>query len=266
MRLAFEGGRPLGFVHAAFGPTADGSAIDRTKGLISMLMVVQHSQGGGIERELLDAAEDYLRVRGAKSVSAGGDAGEHPFYLGLYGGSEYSGVLMSDEAAIRRYLNAGYLETRRRHVLQKRLMGFRAPIDRKQMTLRRQYTVSQLNDPAPSSWWDACVNQPTDRQRFFALDETREIKGTVDVWSIAPMGQSWGVNAVGISELKILEATRRKGLGTYLLAEALKVVAAEGAALAETHIPTDNAAALKVFKMLGFEEVDVSISLSKSLV
>ena len=265
MRLAFEGGRPLGFVHAAFGPTADGSAIHHSKGLISMLMVVQHPQAGGIERELLDAAEDYLRVRGAKSASAGGETGDQPFYLGLYGGAEYSGVLMSDEAAIRRYLNAGYLETRRRLVLQKRLVGFRAPVDRKQMALRRKYTVSHVSDPSPASWWDACVNQPTDRQRFSAQDESRQAKGSVDLWAISPMGVSWGVNAVGVSELKILETTRRQGLGTYLLAEALKSVASEGAALAETHIPAENTGALRVAKMLGFEEVDVSISFSKSL-
>lgn len=265
LKLAFEGGRPLGFVHAAFGPTASGSAIDHSKGLISMLMVTPHPQAGSIERELLDAAEDYLRARGAKSTSAGCDTSEPPFYLGLYGGAEYSGVLMSDDAAVRRYLSAGYTESQRRLVMQKRLAGFRAPVDRKQMTLRRKYTVSRVSDPAPASWWDACVHQPTDRQRFSAQDESRTVKGTVDFWTISPMGSSWGVNAVGIFALKILEATRRQGLGTFLVAEALKAAASEGAMLAETHVPMENAAALKVCKMLGFEEVDVSLLLTKSL-
>lgn len=265
LRLAFEGGRPLGFVHAAFGPSASGAAIDRAQGFISMLMVSPHSQAGSIERELLDAAEDYLRVRGAKKISVGSDAGEQPYYLGLYGGAEYSGVLMSDEAAIRRYLSNGYAETRRRLVMQKRLIGFRAPVDRKQMALRRKYTVTHVSDPTPASWWDACVNQPTDRQRFFAQDETHTVKGSVDLWTISPMGASWGINAVGICELKILEATRRQGLGTFLVAEAIKAAVAEGAALAETHVPVENAAALRVCKMLGFEEVDVSVTFSKTL-
>lgn len=230
-----------------------------------MLMVAPHPQSGSIERELLDAAEDYLRVRGAKTVSIGADAGQQPFYVGLYGGAEYSGVLMSDEGAIRRYLSAGYVESRRRLVMQKRLTGFRAPVDRKQMALRRKYSISRVSDPAPASWWDACVNQPTDRQRFFAQDETREVKGSVDIWTISPMGASWGVNAIGICELKILETTRRQGLGTFLVAEAIKAAVSEGAALAESHVPVENTAALRVCKMLGFDEVDVSVMLTKSL-
>jgi GNAT superfamily N-acetyltransferase len=265
LRLAFEGGRPLGFVHAAFGPSADGASIDCAQGLISMLMVVPHAHSGAVERELLDAAEDYLRQRGAKTVTSGGNDENPPFYLGIYGGAEYSGVLMSDDAAIRRYLAAGYVETNRRLVMQKRLNGFRAPVDRKQMALRRKYTVTLVQDPAPATWWDACVHQPTDRQRFSARDETGEVRGTVDLWSISTMASNWGVNAVGISELKILETTRRQGLGTFLVAEALKSAVSEGAALAETHIPLDNAAALKVCKVLGFEEVDVSITLRKKL-
>lgn len=266
LRLAFDGGRPLGFVHAAFGPTADGAQIDPTRGVISMLMTSPHPHAMAIERELLDAAEDYLRTRGATTVRAGGGDGAPPFYLGIYGGAEYSGVLLSDEQAIRRYLSAGYVETGRRLVMQKRVIGFRSPVDRKQMGLRRNYTVSQVNEPAPASWWDACVHQPTDRQRFSARDTSGAVKGMVDLWTIAPMGASWGVQAVGISELKILEATRRQGLGVFLVSEALKVAVAEGAALAETHIPSDNAAALKICKVLGFEEVDVSVSLTKSLV
>lgn len=264
-RLAFDGGRPLGFVHAAFGSREDGAALDFTRGVIAMLMVSPHPQAASIERELLDAAEDYLRVRGAKTVHAGGDRGDQPFYLGLYGGSEYSGILMSDEGAIRRYLASGYQEVRRRLVLQKRLAGFRAPVDRRQMALRRKYTVTQVSDPSPASWWDACVHQPTERSRFSARDELGEVKGEVDLWVISPMGASWGVNAVGVSELKILEATRRQGLGAFLVAEALKTAASEGAALAETHIPVDNVAALRICKVLGFEEVDVSITFAKAL-
>lgn len=265
-RIAFEGGRPLGFVHAAFGSQPDGGALNYDHGVISMLMVAPHPQAASIERELLDAAEDYLRVRGAKVAFAGGDPGEQPFYLGLYGGSEYSGILMSDEAGIRRYTNAGYQEVRRRLVMQKRLIGFRPPIDRKQMTLRRKYTVTQVNDPSPSSWWDACVHQPTERSRFSARDEFGEVRGEVDLWSISPMGSSWGVHAVGVSELKICESMRRQGLGAFLVAEALKAAAAEGAALAETHIPVDNVGALRICKILGFEEIDVSITFAKRLV
>ena len=48
-------------------------------------------------------------------------------------------------------------------------------------------------------------------------------------------------------------------MATYLLGEALRQLHTQGVALVEVHVAEENAAALRLFENLGFEQVDSAI-------
>ncbi len=265
--LAFEGEHPVGFVHAGFGPSDDRSALNTELGTTCMLMVNARDDLAAIAGELLNHAEQYLIDRGAREVYAGASTSGAPFYLGLYGGSQLSGVLASDTASLEAYAAAGYEESERQIVFQRSLIGFRPLVDRTQMKLRRRFQVEEYLDPPAEDWWEACTFGSTNRVRFW-LDQRgsgRISCGQAALWDVEPLASNWGVRAAGVVELKIDESERRQGLGTFLLGESLRQMQSNGAVLAEAHVPSTNAAGLALFNKLGFEQTDESVVMRKSI-
>lgn len=255
--VAADNGRPVGFVHAAFGP---GDAEDRLStrfGVTCLVLVRLDYQRQGIGAQLLARSEAYLRGRGAQVLYAGGIAPLNGFYLGLYGGSELPGVLDSDSQAQQLFLSQHYREIDRTHVLQRDLTGFRAPVDRQQMQIRRRSTVEVIGDPAARTWWQACAWSLLGRTRFeLTLRDSPGAAASATFWSIQPLAKSWGVNAAGLVELEVGEAHRRQGLGTFLLGEAFRQLQAQGVSLVEVQTMQHNAAAHKLYEKLGFKLVD----------
>ena len=96
--VAERDGRILGYVHAGFGPdlpvecTAPFS-FDTSLGTIAMLVVDHGVDNPELACGLILEAERYLCSRGASVLYAGGQFPLNPFYWGLYGGAEGSGVL-----------------------------------------------------------------------------------------------------------------------------------------------------------------------------
>ena len=89
----------VGMVHAGFGFTADGAAIDHSVGAINAIIVAPDYRCQGIGTELLSRAEQYLTERGAKRILAGPARGHDAFYFGIYGGARPSGFLETDPIA-----------------------------------------------------------------------------------------------------------------------------------------------------------------------
>src|SRR5262249_1931893 len=69
--LAGDDGRPVGFAHAGFGPTADGAGLSTEAGVTCVLGVLPDYRRRGIGSELLRRGEAYLRGRGARELYAG---------------------------------------------------------------------------------------------------------------------------------------------------------------------------------------------------
>jgi len=256
--LAFDGDLPVGFGHAAFGPSDDGRRVDHALGVTHLVMVRPHYQRKGIGRELLARCEDYLQRRGAGVLYAGGVGQLNGFYLGLYGGSELPGVLDSSKAAQQLFQAAGYREIDRTIVLHRETATFRPPIDRRLMALRRSTTVRLEYDPPSPDWWHASTIGSLNLVRFAVdLRQPATTDAAVALFSLMdPFSRTWGVQAAGLIELKVRPDLARQGLGTFLVGEAMQQLRGMGIALVETQTMIHNTAALGLYRKLGFQVVD----------
>lgn len=264
--VAEEDGQAIGFVHAGFGCCDDGSALSTQCGATCMLMVAPHVDRAEIAVELLAQSENYLQRGGATTLYGGSTYPVDPFYQGLYGGSELSGVLASDAPWVQLFLDAGYREAERYSILQRKLTGFRPPVNRQQMQLRRRYNIESQQDPPEPDWWRACTYGQTDRTQFTLCPrDGTTASGSVTFWDMEPLASSWGIHAAGLIQLEIEPSLRRQGLATFLVGESLRQIGAVGVTLAEVHIMQSNEAALGLYKKLGFEQIDQGIMLRKDV-
>jgi GNAT superfamily N-acetyltransferase len=259
--LAFDGEVPVGFGHAAFGSTDDGRRIDRTLGVTHLVMVRPHYQGRGIGSQLLIRCEEYLRREGAQVLYAGGVGHLNGFYLGMYGGSELPGVLDSSVYAQKLFLKNDYREIDRVHVLHRDLMTFRPPIDRRLMPLRRNATMRFDYDPPSPNWWHAstygCFNLVRYALMLKVPTQSTPIEAAAATfWMMETFTRSWGVHAAGLIDVQTRPELQRQGIATFLLGEAFHHLRSEGTTLVETQTMVHNAAALGLYKKLGFTPAD----------
>jgi len=255
--LAIDDETPVGFVHAGFGPTDDEQRIEHKFGVTCMLMVRHDYRRLGIGRELIARSEQFLRDQGAKVLYGGGIRPLNPYYLGLYGGSELPGVLDSDQAAQQIYRACGYREIDHTRIFQRDLAGFRPPVDRHQMQIRRRMTVEITEDPPARTWWEACTFGGFERTRFELVEKSsRQTAASAIFWRIEPLGTSWGVQAAGLIDLEVQDDHRQKGVATALVSEAMKHLGQSGFHRVEVQTMQANTAALRLYKKLEFQEVD----------
>ncbi|MCL4200972.1 MAG: GNAT family N-acetyltransferase [Pirellulaceae bacterium] len=266
--VAVDGSRLVGFAHAAFGPTNDGSAVSTETGTTCMLMVGPHVDRRQIAEELLRRSEGYLRSRGARHLMVGCVRPVNPFYLGLYGDNDSPGLLESDKETVSLFHSAGYQSAQTRAVLERRLSGFRPILDRVQMQVRRQYHIELEFDPPAGNWWEGCTTCQADRLMHRIVSRNAgETCGSVTSWDLEHLSASRGVRAVALTGLEVQQAHRGQGLGTFLVGETLRRLHNEPAHrvdLAVIHVAEDNRPALALFQKLGFTQVDRSLVLRKS--
>ncbi len=254
--LAHDDGRPLGFAHAGFGPDAARNWISPETGVICVVVTDPGCAEAQVTDGLLDRCEEYLRRSGAKVLYGGGLQPLHPFYLGLYGGSELPGVLDSDTVTRIALAARGYREVERTVLLCRGLDGFESQIDRQQMQIRRQMQVEVTADAPTRSRWEALTVGGFDLTRFeLAVRGRGEPVATALFRSMEPSGTTGVGRAVGLVEISIAEAQRRRGLATFLLNEAFRQFLRQGIMSVEVQAGETNAAALGIFQKLGLQQV-----------
>lgn len=254
--VAIDEGRAVGFAHAAFGPATDRSGIDATVGTTLLVAVVPHVEQEAIGRGLLERCEGYLRERGAMTLLGGGSADMRSFYLGLYGGSDLPGILDSSPAMQGIFQRAGYEQGERIAVLRRRLAGFRPPINRLQLAIRRNTVLRVIDEPTRRTWWEAATTTGIALRRYELRNRAEEVLGSASLWDMQPLSSAWGVPAAGLLHVDIEGPRRRQGLAKYLVSEAMHDLAEEGVSLMETHVATGNTAAVALFESLGFEKAE----------
>ncbi|QDS98659.1 putative acetyltransferase [Adhaeretor mobilis] len=249
--------RPVGFVHAGFGPDDAGMALDTSFGTTHVLMLHASHQSEALADELLAASEAYQRTRGAKVLYAGGVQPLNSFYLGLYGGSEIPGVLPTDLTFHEACQRANYDVVDQVCIFQADLASFRPPVSREIRNLKRNTKITEQLDPRSKTWWEACVWGGLQRNRFQLIDKYKDdILATASFWDVQPLSTGWGMPTAGLFELMVALDYRRRGAASYLLGEAARLLRRRGIATFEAQTMASNEAALKFYEKLGFIEVE----------
>ncbi len=255
--VAEHDGKRVGFVHAGFEPQTDGASLDERLGVICMLMVSPESDGEATLAGLMDAAEAYLRRRGAERILAGACLGTGPFYLGLFGGCLQSGLPDCGNEGSDWLLRRGYQPWKNCVTVQRTLPGFRQLVDRKQVRLRRTYNLESTFFSFADNWYQACAWAGSDIVQFQVVPRTGgDACATARFWDIEPLASNWGGSAMGMIQIQVAPQRRRQGVATYLLGESLRQLSGEGKKLVELQIGDDDHAMLALCRKLGFTEID----------
>lgn len=223
--VAEREGKILGFAHAGFGPYAPSGPshrLDTAMGTIAMLVLEPGLDDAELERGLIEAAERYLRGRGAQVLYAGGRHPIDPFYWGFYGGSEFSGVLGAHESFHRALRRSGY-EAVSTAVLLQYPLAEGEPREPRLAMLRRQTRLDVIEDSAPLGWWSAIAIGPfrPTLYRLYSRSEDRLIASAM-TWEIASELAGGGPNQTGLIHMEVASGQRRKGFGRLLVAEILR--------------------------------------------
>jgi GNAT superfamily N-acetyltransferase len=252
--IAVEEGRIIGFAHAGFGPSADQKGIDTSVGSTLLVIVPPHRAENEIGDQLLARCEHYLQESGATRFLGGGNDVFRGFYLGLYGGSDLPGILDSSPAMQQVFLRAGYQQREKITVLRRPLEGFRVPVNRLHIAIRRRTVMHVIDEPERRTWWEAATTTGVALRRYELRNTTADVLGSAAFWDMQPLAQGWGVVAAGLLHVDIEGPRRRQGLAQYLIAEAMHDLSQEGVALIEAHTTDANVPAANLLEKLDFSQ------------
>jgi ribosomal protein S18 acetylase RimI-like enzyme len=256
--VALDQGARVGFAHAGFGANDAETGLSYTSGVVSLIGVRPSHRRRGIGSELLRRCEVYLRDRGARTLYAGPMRPLNPFYLGLYGGSELPGFLASDPAAGPFLERRGYKAWDTCLVFQRRLALSVSAADARFPALRRRYELRLVPPGGVGTWWQECVLGPLEPLEFRLEDtQTNRVAARAGVWEMEGFSFRWGLPAAGIVDVHVGEDLRRQGLGKFLLTQLIRYLQDQYFGLVEVQTMERNEAAVKLYRGLGFEQVDV---------
>lgn len=255
--LALDDNKPIGLVHAGFGPAADGKSTDPAVGVICALGVAPSHRRQGIGAELLRRAEEYLKGRGAKELYAGPLAPRNPFTFGLYGGCNSPGFLASDVLARPFFEKHGYQVAETAGLFQRPLARAYLPPDPRFGAIRQQYDV--IASPYHGAgWWRECVFGPIETVEYRMQQKQQgPVVARCLLWDMETFHQSWGEACVGMLELSVQPGFRRQGLAKYLLSQILRHLRDQPFHLFEAIADPNDAAARGLLQGLEFQQVDV---------
>jgi ribosomal protein S18 acetylase RimI-like enzyme len=253
--------RIVGFVHAGFGPElpVDATApfrLGHKLGTIAMLVVEPGFDDPGLVRGLLDVAEGYLRARGAKVVYAGGLFPLNPFYWGLYGGSEGSGVLSGHDVFHRGLRERGYEPVGATVLLQADL-DTPEPRDPRATLVRRHAQAEFVEDALPSNWWEGMALAEfdvTDARLLTKSDGTELARAAT--WEMRGFGREDGRSRLGLIRVEVPPEHRRKGYARFLLSEIFRRARAGSIGFVDVQAAATNEPALALYASLGFTPID----------
>ncbi len=259
-------GEVAGFAHAGFGPNADETALDRTKGVVLAVAVCPRFRRRGFGMELLQRAESYLFTHGCRVAHAGPTRSLNPFYFGLYGGSDAPGFLFSDHAAGPFFENAGYTGVETTLVFQRKLDRPLQSSDSRFLAIRRRHDAQLVLRPSIGTWWSECVLGLIEPVEFRLEDKTSGAPvARASAWEMEGYSLRWNLPAVGLLDIHVRSDLRRQGLAKYLLTQLVRNLQEQYFGILEVQVPETNQPAIALFRQLDFEQIDVGRSYSRDL-
>ena len=275
MFLAFDDGQPIGFAHAAFGPNHNHTNIDRSIGVVCMLMIMPEYENRNLAGvELLKSCENYLIESGAKLIYGGAVRPAAPFYMGLYGGSEPIGVFKSDTLAIDLFHKSGYETIYKTLLFRVSLDGYKIPITPKTVQWRRKLKLRHTDLPRPNHWWEACMmcnftwleisamlpNDPKPAgSAVIRITDSLEMPDfrSLRAFPSGSLPPSYPRSLVaGLMDIEVREDYRNKGLATYLMGEMVREAQKEFVMTFEAQTAEENTPLVSLLKTLQWDIAD----------
>ncbi len=253
---------PVGFVHAGFGPLdLEGTrhTLDSSLGTVAMLCI-DPAATESIAPELLAIGIRYLRSRGASVIYAGGQAPLNPFYWGLYGGSEFGGILSEHRTFRETVQQAGFEPVSKTTILELDLTAGEIRHPRIFLT-RRDFQVKVEEDALPPNWWEA---QSLHRFHPNKYTVTAKDGGPVvaEAWTFemgAELPAADRLTRRGLFHFVVVPSHRRRGIGRLLLAECLKHARSQMVDRFCVQTSSTNDPALALYKGAGFSGSSESV-------
>jgi len=259
--VAERDGRLLGFVHAGFGTGALSDplySLDHKLGTVAMLVVDPSVTDESVEAQLLLHAERYLRASGAEVIYAGGQLPLNPFYWGVYGGSEYAGILPDHDRFIRAVTLAGY-EAVSQTVLMEADLELPEIRDPRSPLIRRVARVEVIEDPLPENWWEALAIGNFGLRCFQLLAKTDDHElARATTWDMSWFSREDRRLQLGLIAMEVNPDHRRKGYGRHLVAEILRRAREELITVVALQTNATNRPALELYQSLGFQPSSTS--------
>lgn len=251
-----ETGAAVGFVHCGFGPmdpADDCWKLDKTLGTIA---VVCCGDNPAVAGTLVAAGVDWLKAAGSKVVYAGGRFPLNPFYWGLYGGSEFSGIIGA-QAFLHPVI--GGLDFRK--VAESSLYEFDLtrpePRHVNNAILKRDSRlIVREDDLAVASWTTLALESFRTISLKIAEKTSANRIATAVLWPMALYGRRDGQARIGLIDVFVEENYRRKGYGRLLLTEAIKCSTELGFRRLCVQTDAANAPADSLYRRLGFDQVE----------
>ncbi|QDV34191.1 GNAT family N-acetyltransferase [Tautonia plasticadhaerens] len=261
--LAVEEGRPVGFAHSGVGPAEPAGPSHRpdpTLGTVAMMVVDPDADADRIGPALVGHAARSLRGRGAEVLYAGGQYPLNPFYWGIYGGSEFSGILRGHEAFHRAVLEEGFREVSRSVLMELGLVGVSdPPFDPRSLLLRRRFRVVIEPDCSFDRWWDAMALGATFATAFRLEDAHGRPIARATTWDMSGFERLDGRLRVGLVDVDVSLEHRRQGLGRHLIREVIRHHVSRGIHALCVQTRSENEPARELYRGLGFRQVDEAV-------
>jgi ribosomal protein S18 acetylase RimI-like enzyme len=263
LTVAEEDGTCLGFAHAGFGADPQGTHPGTSDGVVCALAVRPAQRRHGIGSKLLELSEGYLRQRGAQVLFAGPHPGRNPFYLGLYGGSNSPGFLLSHADAEPFFLHHHYRPWCETLVFQRSLAEPVRLIDPRLAAFRNQFDLRVGMRKAHGSLWEEAVWSGVELLEFVLEEKAGLPVARAWAWETEGYAGRWTTPAVGIVNLHVNEGRRRTGLGKFFLGQILRALQEQFFEVAEIQVDQTNTAGVQFCRALGFGQVDTGRAYQK---
>ncbi len=254
--IALEEDRPVGFLHAACAGNLQRSDLDPGIRLVNSLCVRPCEHEQEIARELLQAATGFLRASSESApglVLATSSPDHYAFYLGIAHGDGLLGVPTEDvrlQAWLRSY---GFVMEQSTEVCSLDLPSFRPPMDRTQIQVRRQCSVSRVLDFVPQQWWIATAIGHTEQVGFQLVSRTVPVVSMMAIyWHTDPTVPGLEQGATNLWLPQNTTDRESEDRLVFLLSESLRQLQQDRISTVRAVAPLDESGLASVLSRLGF--------------
>lgn len=260
--IAERDDRVIGFVHAVFGPDRAESQIHEVShrmGATAMMLIDPTEPDPAIDAALFEASERYLRDRGAVVLYAGGQAPLNPFYWGLYGGSEWAGILGGHARFHQAALAAKYQAVSETVLMEARLDAPAESRIPRWALLRRQTRLEISDDPPPGAPWEELAIGDFFPVRFELVNKADDrVLARAVTWDMEWFSRLDNRPRIGLFDFYVEPEHRRQGLGKLLVSEIFQTARNQGVEVVSLQTRSTNHAALALYESMGFTRVETS--------